>query len=136
MLEKIIAVIDARGLTQGELEQAAHLSENRISKWRNTSQRTHPRWEEVVSLARVLGVSLDWLASDAPDELPSPPTRDEELLARAIEKMGASAALDKILSPDRPANPEPPRALPGYVSQSVKQVSTRDEPRTIRNGKD
>jgi transcriptional regulator with XRE-family HTH domain len=96
-------VLDAKGLTQGELEARAHLSENRISKWRNTNQKTHPRWEEVVSLARVLDVSLDWLASGAPDELPPGPTKEEELLSLAIEKMGAKAALDKILSPSLPS---------------------------------
>ena len=57
------------GLTQEELAQRVFVTRQAVSRWE--SGDTTPTMDKLKSLARIYGVSLDWLCSDAADrELP------------------------------------------------------------------
>lgn len=67
MLEKIEVLRVVRGLDQGELEVKAGLAQGRISKWKRGIGKG-PSVQEGLRIARVLGVSLDYLADESEDD--------------------------------------------------------------------
>jgi transcriptional regulator with XRE-family HTH domain len=109
MLEKILRAGRARGLSQLEIERRANLAGNRISKIRKDEDRL--RWGEVREMAAVVGVSLDWLASDAPDDLPC---EDHDLawITTAIRDLGPAEARRRLLGVPGPAQPPDLSPLP------------------------
>jgi transcriptional regulator with XRE-family HTH domain len=101
MIEKILRAGRARGLSQLEIERRARLATNRISKVKDAEDRM--RWGEVKSLAAVVGASLDWLASDAPDDLPAD-DRNLAWIAETVRDLGPTEARRRLL---QPTGPEP-----------------------------
>ena len=67
--EKLIVSRNKAGLSQMELAERLGVSRQAVSRWE--SGDTTPTMDKLKSLARIYGVSLDWLCSDAADrELP------------------------------------------------------------------
>lgn len=67
--EKLIVSRDRAGLSQMELADRLGVSRQAVSRWE--SGDTTPTMDKLKSLAKIYGVSLDWLCSDAADrELP------------------------------------------------------------------
>lgn len=62
-IERIEKLIGEQGVTQAALERAAMMPKNKISKIKSGDQR--PAIEEVVRLARILGVSPAYLIDEA-----------------------------------------------------------------------
>ena len=56
------------GLSQKQLAEACNLSQNAISLWEQGKRE--PTWSAVISVANVLGVTLDDLAEPDDDDLP------------------------------------------------------------------
>lgn len=67
--EKLIVSRNKAGLSQMELADRLGVSRQAVSRWE--SGDTTPTVDKLKSLAKIYGVSLDWLCSDAADrELP------------------------------------------------------------------
>lgn len=67
--EKLIVSRNKAGLSQMELAERLGVSRQAVSRWE--SGDTTPTMDKLKSLAKIYGVSLDWLCSDAADrELP------------------------------------------------------------------
>lgn len=67
--EKLIVSRNKAGLSQMELAERLGVSRQAVSRWE--SGDTTPSVDKLKTLARIYGVSLDWLCSDAADrELP------------------------------------------------------------------
>ena len=67
--EKLIVSRDRAGLSQMELADRLGVSRQAVSRWE--SGDTTPTMDKLKTLAKIYGVSLDWLCSDAADrELP------------------------------------------------------------------
>ncbi len=67
--EKLIVLRDRAGLSQMELADRLGVSRQAVSRWE--SGDTTPSVDKLKTLARIYGVSLDWLCSDTADrELP------------------------------------------------------------------
>ena len=67
--EKLIVLRDRAGLSQMELAERLGVSRQAVSRWE--SGDTTPSVDKLKTLARIYGVSLDWLCSDTADrELP------------------------------------------------------------------
>ena len=67
--EKLIVLRDRAGLSQMERADRLGVSRQAVSRWE--SGDTTPTMDKLKTLARIYGVSLDWLCSDAADrELP------------------------------------------------------------------
>lgn len=72
--EKIVRQLDVMGRSQSWLAREAGLAQSAVSEMTKGSRR--PYMDQALAIARVLGVSLDYLADDkvseAPDELTEP----------------------------------------------------------------
>ncbi len=67
--EKLIVSRNKAGLSQMELAERLGVSRQAVSRWE--SGDTTPTMDKLKTLAKIYGVSLDWLCSDAADrELP------------------------------------------------------------------
>ena len=67
--DKLIVLRDKAGISQMTLAEQLGVSRQAISRWE--SGDTTPTMDKLKTLARIYGVSLDWLCSDAADrELP------------------------------------------------------------------
>ena len=67
--EKLIVSRNKAGLSQMELAERLGVPRQAVSRWE--SGDTTPAMDKLKSLAKIYGVSLDWLCSDAADrELP------------------------------------------------------------------
>lgn len=74
--EKLIVLRDRAGLSQMELADRLGVSRQAVSRWE--SGDTTPSVDKLKTLARIYGVSLDWLCSDAADrELPKQQNRKQ-----------------------------------------------------------
>lgn len=62
--EKLIVLRDRAGLSQMELADRLGVSRQAVSRWE--SGDTTPTMDKLKSLARIYGVSLDWLCSAIP----------------------------------------------------------------------
>lgn len=66
--EKLIVSRNKAGLSQMELANQLGVSRQAVSRWE--SGDTTPTMDKLKTLARIYGVSLDWLCSDAADREP------------------------------------------------------------------
>ena len=96
--EHLIVLRDRAGLSQMELAERLGVSRQAVSRWE--SGDTTPTMDKLKSLARIYGVSLDWLCSDAagrelpeaakpeadrpPDEAPAGKEGEKKQKIRAI----------------------------------------------------
>ena len=88
--EKLIVSRNKAGLSQMELANQLGVSRQAVSRWE--SGDTTPTMDKLKALAKIYGVSLDWLCSDAADrELPEaakPEARERKV--RKSKKSGPS----------------------------------------------
>ena len=73
--EKLIVLRDRAGLSQMELADRLGVSRQAVSRWE--SGDTTPTMDKLKTLARIYGVSLDWLCSDAADREPPEAAKPE-----------------------------------------------------------
>lgn len=73
--EKLIVLRDRAGLSQMELADRLGVSRQAVSRWE--SGDTTPTMDKLKSLARIYGVSLDWLCSDTADGEPPEAAKPE-----------------------------------------------------------
>ena len=73
--EKLIVLRDRAGLSQMELADRLGVSRQAVSRWE--SGDTTPTMDKLKSLARIYGVSLDWLCSDTADREPPEAAKPE-----------------------------------------------------------
>ena len=66
--EKLIVSRNKAGLSQMELAERLGVSRQAVSRWE--SGDTTPTMDKLKALAKLYGVSLDWLCSDAADREP------------------------------------------------------------------
>lgn len=66
--EKLIVSRDRAGLSQMELADRLGVSRQAVSRWE--SGDTTPTMDKLKTLAKIYGVSLDWLCSDTADRAP------------------------------------------------------------------
>lgn len=77
--EKLIALRDKAGISQMSLAHQLDVSRQAVSRWE--SGDTTPSMDKLKALAKIYGVSLDWLCSDVADEKPfevAEPSEDNE----------------------------------------------------------
>ena len=65
LADKIVQLRKKNGWSQEELAAQLNVSRQAVSRWE--SGDTTPTMDKLKSLARIYGVSLDWLCSDAAD---------------------------------------------------------------------
>lgn len=98
--EKLQKLRKARGLTQEELAEKVGVSRQSLSKWE--SDGALPDTANVVILADLFGVSLDYLLREAPPSEPS-----------AVTEPPAAPAVVQLIQPTKKAPPAP--LLVGYI---------------------
>ena len=65
LCEKLTQARKAAGLTQADIAARLSVSRQAVSRWE--SGQSKPSTEKLLALAKIYGVSLDWLCSDASD---------------------------------------------------------------------
>jgi transcriptional regulator with XRE-family HTH domain len=120
MVEKLEAAIRAKGLTQSSFERAAMLSENRISKWKNN--QGEPTASQALRMARMLGVSVEYLIDDEVDA-PEPSVSEwERKVWEVVQEIGAELAWKKLVRPEHVASE--PRLLPPPPKPKINREKT------------
>lgn len=105
-VEKLDKLRKARGLSQSDLADAAKISQPRISEWRREESRG-PTLPVALTLARTLGVSLDYLADDAQDDPPAPAvTADEMKVIELVRELGVPEARRRLLQAPAVVDPQ------------------------------
>lgn len=84
--EKLIVLRDKAGISQMSLAHQLDVSRQAVSRWE--SGDTTPSMDKLKALAKIYGVSLDWLCSDAND-VASEPQRE------AIKAVTCEAGTDE-----------------------------------------
>jgi transcriptional regulator with XRE-family HTH domain len=103
--QKIEAWLDSRGWNASQLAEACDVSPSTVGRW--LKHRRDPRRPELVRLAGVMGVSLDYLADDGIDEPPAPLV--SQRIVDAIQAIGEDIAYRRLIGADTNASkPEPP----------------------------
>jgi transcriptional regulator with XRE-family HTH domain len=115
MIDRVDRILAERGIDQDDFERLAKLPTNRFSKWKRGTGADSVSARYALSMARVLGVSVEWLIDDeAPDEAVESDglTADERDILNVIRRagLGKVEALARLaLSP--PARPATPMRL-------------------------
>lgn len=136
MVDKIVMLLDQRRLDQDEFESLAGLARGRISKWK--ADQGEPTASQTLRMARLLQVSMEFLADESIDEPLPPPAehflfnederaiielyRDLELNRQeAVKRLATPLATGQVWlpgsvrdhTPPKPSGPRrPPRAKP------------------------
>jgi transcriptional regulator with XRE-family HTH domain len=124
-VEKIEQLRKLRGLSQSDLAAAAGISQPRISEWKRDDSRG-PSLPVALSIARALGVPLDYLADDAQDDPPASLNAAEQqavLLTRALA-LSVEEVARRLAGNALPINPSVPPIRPVGVSQQ-KDITHR-----------
>lgn len=96
MVEKLDLALDERGWTQSAFEQAALLSANRISKWKNGTGE--PTAKQALRMARLLDLPLEYLIDDDQAEPGGMPVSErEKQVWEAIRTLGVDEAWRRLL---------------------------------------
>jgi transcriptional regulator with XRE-family HTH domain len=96
-----------------EIARRAGVPPQRISDWKDANQKRQPTITQAVSLARALGVSVDYLLDDTQDEPPPQLTPAEQQLIEAMRaaRISPVAVAAMLMRADRKpelANLQPP----------------------------
>jgi transcriptional regulator with XRE-family HTH domain len=117
-IDRLLKVLDARGLDQGELESACKLPHGRITKWKKGTGE--PTAAQAARIARELDVSMEWLIEGLGEMTRGPAgtelTADQKTvlaLFRGSKLSVGDLAERLVLPPDRtPVPPPAPKRLP------------------------
>ncbi len=85
-LERVLALIDERGITAATLTKEAGLDKSTISAWK--SGRSKPKAEALQKIADYFGVSIDYLLEKTDDPIPSDRSGDVARLYAALVEAG------------------------------------------------
>ncbi|SIN97791.1 Transcriptional regulator, contains XRE-family HTH domain [Singulisphaera sp. GP187] len=107
LIEKVMKLTREKGVNQSELSRQIQVHPSRFSEWKSGNSR--PSLTQVVSMARVLGVSVDYLVKDEVENQTNDSglSSDEEAvitLFRAL-KLSLNEALRRLAT--SPAAPQP-----------------------------
>jgi transcriptional regulator with XRE-family HTH domain len=123
--QKLIKLCEMKSWKQADLARAVDtVSRNTVSRWWNGEIK--PFDDEALKLARIFGVTLDYLADDTLDEVPALPP-DEEFVLRVYRNLKADPAqgLDEAEAQRRLSRP----------SQAQIQAQAKPAPSsTLRDG--
>ena len=107
--DKIRRLCALRGLDQTELAARVNLTKSSMSRILSGAQM--PKLDKAYELAKVLGVSLDYLVDDELEVAPSGQwilvTEDELTILKLVRRLGADPALDRLLGVDPIASARP-----------------------------
>jgi transcriptional regulator with XRE-family HTH domain len=118
MIDKISELVTSHGYSLASFEVAARLPTNRLSKWRNG--KGEPKARELYRIAKLLDVTMEYLADDLMDRPTPPLTDDERMVLRVIRVLrtresmrrligtggeGLSKPAGRLLGVDAPSNP-------------------------------
>ncbi|WP_422930871.1 helix-turn-helix domain-containing protein [Singulisphaera sp. PoT] len=78
LIDKALLVAMQKGLNQADLAKLLDIPPSRISEWKSAAQGSSPNLSQALNIARVLDVSLDWLADESKGG-PIQSTRNEEI---------------------------------------------------------
>ena len=95
VVDKIRRLSKLKGWTQGEFASLAGLHKSRISKW--ASDEGEPTLVQGLTMARLLGVPLEYLADDAAPEIDSPEARRELEVWRIVREIGPEEAWRRLV---------------------------------------
>lgn len=125
MVDKIVMLAEARGWDQGELESRAGLARGRISKWK--ADQGEPSAKQALRMARLLNVSMEYLADDDLDEPAPVPSIALAADERAIIDLYHDLELDKREAVKRLATPltTPVPWLPGAVRDQTPLLNPK-----------
>lgn len=94
--EKLRRLAEERRLSRMDVVRITGLKKSSVYNYFDA--KTSPDIASALKLARVLGVSLDYLADDALDDPPAPQFTDEERqMIEAIRRMGHDIAWRRLL---------------------------------------
>lgn len=126
--EKLQKLCVLRGLDQATLSMRLGVSRSTMSRIMNGSQE--PKLHLALGLARVFGVSLDFLADDDLDIEPhghwmflSP---DEASVLRLVKRLGTEASIDRLLV--RQARPPELRGVAELAASAAAALRMPKEP--------
>jgi transcriptional regulator with XRE-family HTH domain len=104
--KKLEILVGRTGVKAADVARRAGVPPQRITDWKDPSKHRQPTIAQALSLARALGVSVDYLLDDAQDDPPPPLTEDERTLLRIARKIGIEEALSRLsLAPGTVARP-------------------------------
>jgi transcriptional regulator with XRE-family HTH domain len=96
-IDRALQVAKSKGITQNDIAKAVGVEPPRVSQWKRGEGK--PYLDQAAKVARLLGVSLDWLAAEdtagdmqVPTAAGGPMLPDQALILRAIELMNLSPA--------------------------------------------
>jgi transcriptional regulator with XRE-family HTH domain len=92
-IARIVRLLDERGMSAAELERRSGLATNRVSKWKGGAGV--PTTRQLADIARVLGVEVERLLSDAP---PPPADPARAYLDALISRYGVDRCVGLILA--------------------------------------
>lgn len=119
---KLRGLLKERGWTQGNLAELLETSQSQVSDWMR--DKTLPSIPSGLKLARILGVTMDFLFDDTIVELPKPElTSEERTLLAVIRRLGTEEVIVRLTTGAAgsgwvPAGPtqgsgKPPTGQPG-----------------------
>lgn len=100
MIDRIVALINERGINGVQLARETGLPPNAISVWKKGT--AEPGTKAIIKIAAYFGVTTDYLLGltdnpRPPDALPIPSTAEEILAQRGITGKDRAATLESIL---------------------------------------
>jgi transcriptional regulator with XRE-family HTH domain len=133
LVDKVLKLAKDKRITQAQLATMIGAHPSRLSEWKNDEGK--PSIAQALRMARVLDVSLDYLADDSMDE---PPVRqelpeDEKALLRLYRALKPALGEDEAmrrLAGQSADGREAPRSLPRVgplPGQSEAELSRREE---------
>lgn len=104
--ERLQRLCALRGLDQSALASKVGLSKSSISRIMSGAQE--PKLRLAYDLARVLGVTLDYLVADAPElginEHMVMVTEDELMILKIVRRLGYDVAINRLLNVPAPSS--------------------------------
>jgi transcriptional regulator with XRE-family HTH domain len=124
--EKLQKLCAMRNVDQATLASKVGLSKSSISRILSGVQE--PKLSLAHELARALGVTLDYLVEDAPENVLAQHlvsvTEEELMILRIVRRLGANAAIDRLLNVAAPVHADDLRA-PSVIGSRGRHESAR-----------
>jgi transcriptional regulator with XRE-family HTH domain len=104
---KLRALVDARDLSLRDVGRDVGVSYQTVARWLGGVNR--PKAAQALALARLLGVSLDYLLDDAQDDPhPGRLTDDERIILRLAAKLTPDEAIRRLMAAEPAVAPPAP----------------------------
>lgn len=124
-VEKLLSVLEARGISRAEWGRATGVAQNRINKWQEGSNGGIPDTDVLRRTARFLDIPMEWFldgSDEPPPEPPRPPSAEEREIRDLVGLLGRDEAREILLAEIRrrldraraATEPPAPKAEGGY----------------------